>query len=279
MSLKKLCLFIMGAGFAPAVAFGSMAYVPTHPCSYYPGCVQATQKQQAQNQQQMDYSRNYSRKYDFSKRTTSFDGQQRQSVSNSNTSKDMYVAANIMASFWSWTNEYKSDYTGDMLVFSKDEYSFENVFGGSVALGMYFTPKIRGDVELGITTEFSDKEDLAKYTMSAPYLSANVYYDFEHGFYVGGGLGLARPTTTIGGALFAGNTVEKSSITPKFSAMVGYSTNVADDIYVDLRYRLSGFNGTKMSQYFVYETEQGNLQVEGSFIMENTVSAGIRYKF
>ena len=37
----------------------------------------------------------------------------------------------------------------------------------------------------------SDSADGLTFKMSTPYLMANVYYDFDSGFYLGGGLGLA----------------------------------------------------------------------------------------
>lgn len=200
-------------------------------------------------------------------------------------SRDWYVGINAMMNLWSWENEYGSDKPGVVLLSNSDDYSFEPVFGGALVVGTYFQSGLRGDIELGMSSEFSDADDFATYKLSVPYLMANVYYDFESGMYLGGGLGVARPEVTLSGASFIGGGSKETSISPKVGFGVGYATEIADNVFIDFRYRLSLMKGTDIIRSFEWEATPGSglgqyvLQVENDLILENALSVGIRFNF
>lgn len=254
--MKKIAYAMFLTGFVPVTAFGTMAYTPSRPCS----CV---------SNNSMCYAVN------------SVSGQQK---TQSEPGK-WYVGANFAMNMLSWENDYKSDYAGSDLLFSKDTYSFESVTGFSGVLGKRFESGMRGDIEFGKTSTFTDEDDVAQFSMSIMYAMANLYYDFSSGFYLGAGVGIAKPTVKIEGSLFGGANGENSKISPKVGAALGYAARVADNVFIDIRYRLSGLKGTDLSQTFLWDQyndgnyEQYVLQIESGLIFENTVSMGLRYSF
>ena len=278
MLLRKVA-FIGGVGcIAPILANATMVYTPSRPCGCVAGC-NATYNAGSCGCVQNNYANN-----------TEFRNFQRVSAQSTQESldtgpRDWYLAANVAMNFWSWENEYNSNYGGTDLLFNKDEYSFESVFGGALAIGTRFSSGIRGDVELGFSSEFSDSDDLAEYKLSVPYLMANAYWDFESGMYFGGGLGVARPTVNLSGAMFDGGNAEKKSWSPKVGFALGYATAIADNTFIDFKYRISLMKGADMSRTFLWEQVPGSgasqyvLQVENDLILENALSVGIRFSF
>lgn len=265
MLKKTIACAMFLCGFAPITAFATMAYTPSRPC----GCVCGDVSCCTQN----DYSGN-SQPYNF----------QRVQKSQPNEVGDWYVAANFMMNLWSWENDYRSDYTGSDLLFSKDTYSFESVTGFSFAFGKKFESGLRGDIEFGMSSTFTDADDVAQFSMNIMHLTANIYHDFESGIYLGAGIGVAKPTVKIEGLLFGGNSGENSAISPKVGAALGYAKQVADNTFIDVRYRLSVMKGIDLSQPFMWdqytgEYEQHILQIEAGLILENSVSVGLRYSF
>jgi len=255
MFVKKVAYAMFFAGFLPVTAFGTMAYTPSRPC----GCMQRSAPCQT---------------------STYVPVQQKKSSEPG----EWYVGANFMMNMLSWENDYKSDYDGSDLMFSKDTYSFESVTGFSVVLGRRFESGIRGDIEFGKTSTFTDEDDVAQFSMDMMYVMGNLYYDFGSGVYLGAGVGAAKPTVKIEGALFGGAGGENSSISPKVGAAIGYAAQIADSVFVDFRYRLSGLKGTDLSKSFLWDQYTGEfepyiLQIESGLILENSVSLGLRYSF
>lgn len=275
MSSKNLVFSILFAGIVPVCANASMVYTPSRPCGAVMGCDGECYP--------------YVRQADFRPSVLwNNDVQQNTRVETSGVRKnapaDWYIGVNAAMNFWSWENEYNSNYGGTDLLFNKDEYSFESVFGGAIAVGTWFASGIRGDIELGMSAEFSDSDDLAEYKLSIPYLMANAYWDFDSGLYLGGGLGVARPKITLDGALFNGGSGEDASVSPKVGFALGYASQIADNTFIDFRYRISLMKGTDVSQTFTWEQTPGSgeqyiLQVENDLILENALSVGIRFGF
>ncbi len=192
-----------------------------------------------------------------------------------------YITGRAEVSFLNWKNKYSSD---DNFAanndYASDDYSFEPVFGGSLAGGYHFGYFWRGEVEAGYIGYFSDKDSAAEFTMSIPYLMASGYYDFTSGLYVGGGLGLAMPTTTIDSVFFDGSDRKKTSVAPMAALMLGYTQKLDDNLVLDIRYRLAGMTGTK--QKFDFQTtDETNHWFENKIdtILDNSISVGIRYEF
>lgn len=192
-----------------------------------------------------------------------------------------YITGRAEVSFLNWKNKYSSD---DNFAanndYSSDDYSFEPVFGGSLAGGYHFGYFWRGEVEAGYIGYFSDKDSAAEFTMSIPYLMANAYYDFTSGLYVGGGLGLAMPTTTIDSVFFDGSDRKKTSVAPMAALMFGYTQKLDDNLVLDIRYRLAGMTGMKQKFDFQTTDETNHwFQNKIDTILDNSISVGIRYEF
>ena len=284
MLFRKIAFVLYLACFVPITAFGTMIYVPSNPCA-------------CDNRPCDDVvilSRDF-RKSGVVQRAEQVEKPKPAEVRKANTFKnqdnepeyDVYLAGNLAMNIWNWKNDYNSDYTGTDLLFSQDEYSGENVFGGNVALGFYFSKNWRADVELGITKEFEDYDEAATYTLSMPYLMGNAYYDFNSGFYLGGGLGIVRSKISIDGLLFQNSTsgAEYTDNLLKVGVTAGYAFRVGDNMHIDLRYRLSGIQGPEVSRAFWWDQyNDGNyrefiLKITSGLVLENAFSVGLRVSF
>lgn len=302
MLWKKVAFYMFFAGFMPVGALASMVYTPSKSCGTgaecggdcYPYARQADYRPAILQYREWypGTAGEYTNKGETIEKiepvmvnARSVSMAKRRTQNLSKTSKDWYIGVNAMMNLWSWENEYSSDKPGVWLMADSDEYSFESVFGGSFVVGTYFDSGLRGDIELGMNSEFSDADDFATYKLSIPYLMANVYYDFDSGMYLGGGLGVARPEVTLTGASFVGDGAEENSISPKVGFALGYATEIADNVFVDFRYRLSLMKGVDIARVFEWEETAGSgveqyvLQVENDLILENALSVGIRFSF
>lgn len=171
-------------------------------------------------------------------------------------------------------------YSDDVGYWSKDEYSFEPVFGGSIAAGKKFGHFWRGELEIGYGGQFTDKDEGIELKFSTPYALVNAYYDFNSGFYLGGGLGTAMPMTSLDGDIFVKGSRSKSSVSPMAGLMAGYTHKLDDNFVIDFRYRLAGWNGLKHTRHF--EDIADNLyylETKIDLVLENSLSIGLRYEF
>ena len=268
---KKIVYIAFFAGFMPVVSFGRMAYVIPRGCNCHGnGCSCASQ--------------NDANKYRIVKKDSAnqYGSQDDQVISDKKVAyrNDWYVGLNATMNMWSWENEYTSNYPGQDLVFNTDSYSFKPVFGGSVVAGKYFDAGFRGDLEFGLLSSFSDSDDTAKFSLSAPYMMLNGYYDFDCGVYLGAGVGIVRSSVKLEGDFFDASTGAKhSSWAPKVGAAIGYSLDLYDNVVLDFRYRLSGFNAASISRGFSWNNEHYTLKVNTGLVIENALSMGIRYSF
>jgi opacity protein-like surface antigen len=300
--IKNIAYAVFFAGLMSSVAFGSVEYTPSRPCNVVNNCFgPACQSAQygympeivnndtdcAENR---DFQQDYVEPEEYYAEVRDFqqdNGQKDEGPSEPwfSFGDDWYIGANVMMNMWSWKNEYDSNYSGVDIAFESDIYSFERVLGGSLAVGNIFDGGWRAELEVGMTSEFKDESDYATYTMAAPYLVVNVYHDFDVGLYIGAGAGVARPETKLDLRLptelakFA-----EQSWSPKASIMFGYMWSFNDRFGVDFKYRLSGFKGNKMAGTFLWDQntsvlEEYDLHIDSDFVVENTFSAGVRYKF
>ncbi len=194
--------------------------------------------------------------------------------------------------FLNWENKYSTDIPG-LADAGSDKYSFEQVFGVDVAFGKKINYFWRAELELGYITEFSDKDQGYEMTLSTPYLMANGYYDFTNGFYLGAGLGAAMPTTELIDDTFKSGNNPKTSISPMAGLMFGFSHQLDDNLVLDLRYRIAGFWGHEQKREWLPGTwldtnndgvadtlvEYKHLANKIDFILDNSISLGIRYEF
>jgi len=179
-------------------------------------------------------------------------------------------------SFLNWKNKYSTTGTPDDSSANHDDYSMKPLFTFNGAFGKRIGYFWRAEVEGGYITEFSDNGEGIEFKLSIPYVMANGYYDFTNGMYLGAGVGASFPITTIDGPGFATNeSSSKTGVSPMFGLMLGYSHKMDDNIVLDLRYRFAGTWGT--SQNRTYSTDVLTNKI--GFIMDNSISLGIRYEF
>ncbi len=191
-----------------------------------------------------------------------------------------YIGGRAELSFLNWKNKYSSDYADVDTSYDDDKYSFEPVFGGSLAAGYRFDYFWRAELEAGYIGQFSDSEDGFDFKMSAPYLMANAYYDFANDVYVGAGAGIAMPTTKLDSAYFNGGDREETTVSPMLGVMLGYSYELDYNLVLDLRYRLAGFWGTEHERSIrITPTESASFENKIGLILDNSLSIGIRYEF
>lgn len=195
-----------------------------------------------------------------------------------------YIGARADLNFLNWENKYSVD---DGLnapdEYSRDKYSFEPVIGGSIFGGKTFAYFWRAELEAGYMGYFEDKDPEAEFSLQIPYLMLNGYYDFINGFYVGAGVGAAMPITTIdlGPTLVKsdGTSRKEYGFSPMAAVMLGYSYELDDNLVLDVRYRLSGMTGIDQNIDIYVGDEKHWFQNDIDFILDNSISLGIRYEF
>ena len=197
-----------------------------------------------------------------------------------------YVGGRVALHLPSWKNKYKATPASAIADADADhdDYTFEPVFGGNVFAGYRFTPNWRGDVEFGYMTQFSDSDNGFTFKLQTPYVTANAYYDFASGFYLGAGVGMAFPRATLDWEYFENNSASETKLSFMGALMAGYSYYMTDSLALDFRYRLSGFTGPKWTRTVTAEGTASynglsSLQTKVGFIIDNSFSLGLRYEF
>ncbi|MBD5389364.1 porin family protein [bacterium] len=196
-----------------------------------------------------------------------------------------YVAGRGELSFLNFENKYHTALADDLGVSEddSDKYSMEPLFGGSVSFGKKINYFWRVDGEAGFIGSFSDKDNGTEFQMNVPYLTANVYYDFTNGLYLGAGAGAAIVTTKIDGDAFLPGDRNSTSVSPMGALMLGWSHKLDDNFVIDLRYRFAGFTGHKHERRFELLDEDDNdvytIETKTGFVMDNSISVGLRYEF
>lgn len=196
-----------------------------------------------------------------------------------------YVGGRVGVDFLNFKNEYSADIPGTNDAFKDDKYSFEPVFNGSLAFGRHFNYFWRAELEAGYIGQFSDKDNIAEYKLSAPYLMANGYYDFTNGIYLGAGVGIAVPMTELDGLPFISGDRKKTSVSPMAGVMLGWSHELDYNLVLDVRYRLAGFGGHTQKRGFDGHALEGapverfTFENKNGLILDNSFSVGLRYEF
>lgn len=196
-----------------------------------------------------------------------------------------YLAGRGELSFLNFENKYHTALAqGQDIEGSSDKFSMEALFGGSVSFGKKIKHFWRVDGEAGFVGAFSDKDEGFEFKMSVPYLTGNVYYDFTNGLYLGAGAGAAVVTTKLDGDIFIAGDRSKTTVSPMGAIMLGWSHKMDDNFVIDFRYRFAGFNGGKHERSFEHVSGSGDTQIytfenKTGFVMDNSVSIGLRYEF
>lgn len=194
-----------------------------------------------------------------------------------------YIGGNAGLSLLSWEN--KMNATSDVKDFKAESetesFSMKPVFQGGVQIGRTINYFWRAEFEAGWQGKFSDKESdgNSEFTLTIPYMMLNGYYDFNSGFYLGLGAGVALPTTTLDTAELNDTDRTKVSVAGMGALYIGYSHRLDTHIMLDLRYRLSGVTGFKHELSGEFENGTLNFETKSGFIFDNSITLGLRYEF
>lgn len=197
-----------------------------------------------------------------------------------------YAGANIFYNLAKFESKHLTNGVYDSSdPYSKDDFSVGQL-GGAISFGQKFNKNWRLEAEAGYFSKYDEQEEGADFGISAPYLIANVMYDMDlkdwGGFYFGAGIGAAFVTTSLESwRLFSGDK-KKTSVSPMGALMIGYQYPINEKFFLDVRYRLSGFNGTEHTQQWM--ANDGNDTIydftnDTGFILNNALSVGVRYEF
>lgn len=198
-----------------------------------------------------------------------------------------YVGMSLDINLLNWRNEYKALPVAYNEAFNHDDYRFKPLIGGHIVAGYRFNPGWRMDIEGGFTSEFEDSDNGISFKLSVPYAMANVYHDFTNGLYLGIGGGAAFPTISMEWEHFTSNNSSKTTTSPMGAAMLGYAYYLSENLILDVRYRFAGFKGPKLTRGVTgWSIEIGDqeiplrsLETKIGFVMDNSISIGLKYEF
>ncbi len=222
----------------------------------------------------------YDERYDNNASDVSFE-------SRRYSSHDWYIGGRLGLNLLSWKNKYVGTPSNYQFHdnYDHDNYWFEPVFGGDIFAGLHFDENWRGDIEAGYVTQFTDSDNGFSFKMQIPYVTANGYYDFTGGFYLGAGLGLAFPKMTLDWENFVANTGKETKLSLTGALMAGYTNYLTERVAFDFRYRIAGLIGPKMTRGVIAGVTDDNgvdlesLETKTGFILDNSFTIGLRYEF
>jgi hypothetical protein len=184
---------------------------------------------------------------------------------------------------------FENRYSTDGVFNASDPYAVDKFtagqFGLHGAVGRKIADNWRLEGEVGWFGTYSEQSAGVEFKISAPYLTANAIYDFDMndwgGFYIGAGLGLAMPMTEFhGSAIFLGDSGAHRAVSLMGGVMLGVSLPIAEQFYLDIRYRLSAYDaGENTRQWQDTNNVVHDFTSETGLVLNNTLSAGIRYEF
>jgi len=175
-------------------------------------------------------------------------------------------------SFLTWKNEYKGTESGS------DSFSFKPVMGLDLSVGYRINQKWRVDGELGYVGKFSETEtekfagfsvQKTEFNLETYYINANAYYDLAYGLYVGVGAGLAIVDISADDSTVT--EASATNVSPMGAVMFGWTYMLDEKVDFDVRYRLAVYGGGDLNI--------GGVDVDTGVILNNSLSAGIRYHF
>ena len=193
-----------------------------------------------------------------------------------------YIGIRGNLSFMNWKNKYTYEDT-EGTKHASDDFSFRSILGMDVFMGYTISKNLRADLEMGYLGKFSETEteynenylpEKTTFDFETYYLMANGYYDFKNGLYAGIGFGGALLNVSLDHSVVRKQT--EMTLSPMGALTFGWIHRLDDKIDFDVNYRLAMFGGgdvtLDMSNGYEVETHMG-------WIMDNSLSAGIRYKF
>ena len=197
-----------------------------------------------------------------------------------NRTDGAYMGIRGDLSLLNWKNEYKDQ---DGIKLGSDNFSGEALLGLDLFAGYKFNQNIRADLELGYIGKYSETEtesylnyatEKTVFDLETYYLIANGYYDFKYGLYAGAGIGAAITNMSVDNSNYAKE--DNTHVSPMWALMFGWTHKLDDRIDFDLRYRFAMFHGGEVT----VNTGGGlSTKAEVGYIMNNSLSAGVRYRF
>lgn len=188
-----------------------------------------------------------------------------------------YGGLNADLSFLTWKNKYSwTEYGEDMS--ATDKFNFKPVFGIDLSAGYRIDERWRVDGEIGYVGKYYESEtenpfdyptEKTEFNLETFYITANAYYDIIYGFYAGLGGGLAIAHISADHSQVDDGSA--TNLSPMGAVMLGWTYMLDEKIDFDFKYRLSFYDGGDMSI--------GGVKVDTGLIMNNSLSAGIRYHF
>jgi len=193
-----------------------------------------------------------------------------------------YMGIHGGLSFMNWKNKYTGE--NDVgTIRGSDDFSFKSTLGLDIFVGYMISPTMRADLEIGYLGKFSETEveynenyipEKTKFDFETYYLLANWYYNFKYGLYAGAGLGGALLNVSMDHTHVQKQS--ETSISPMAALTGGWLYQLDDKIDFDVRYRLAFFDGGNVT---LDMTNGYEVKTEMGWVMDNSLSAGIRYKF
>ena len=159
-----------------------------------------------------------------------------------------------------------------------ENYRFKPVIGLDLTTGYRINKKWRFDGSVGYMGKYLESETndrdisgLQKTDLSLEtfYITANAYYDIAYGIYAGLGLGMAFVNMTVDDTF--GGKESKTNISPMGAGIIGWTYMLDEKIDFDIHYRLSLYNGGKLTI--------AGATFDAGTIINNTLSVGVRYHF
>lgn len=194
--------------------------------------------------------------------------------------RQFYLGGHMDLSLMNWKNDYKDQ---DGVKLGSDDFDFESVLGVDLFFGYKFTPTIHGDIELGYMGKYHEIEtehyvnfvtEKTEFDLEKYMFTVNAYYNFWKDFYAGVGVGVAMTNITINNS--AVSEKSKRNFSPVGALMFGWSYELDRAVDFDIRYRLALSRGGDIS----VDTGGGSsIKTEIGYMLDNTLSAGIRYSF
>lgn len=193
-----------------------------------------------------------------------------------------YMGLHADLSFLNWKNKYTGQ-NSEGIIRGSDDFNFKSVIGLDIFAGYKFNNDMRADIEFGYMGKYTETEternehfvtEKTRFDISSYYLMANGYYDFRYGLYAGAGLGIAFVDVSLDHSAVQKKT--ETTVSPMGALMFGWAYKLDDKINLDLRYRFALFDGgdvnLDMTGGYYVKTDLG-------YVLDNTLSAGIRYNF
>ena len=201
--------------------------------------------------------------------------------------RNWYIGGRLGLHLLTWKNKYSASPSSAVAdaSFDHDDYTFEPVFGGGIFGGYHINDSWRADLEFGYISRFTDSDNGFSFKISTPYLMANAYYDVYDGLYAGVGLGLSFTRATLDWEYFVDNSASKTRTSLSGALMLGYNYSLSESVVLDLRYRIAGFAGPKLTRG-VSHTDPADpyngldsIETKTGFILDNSFMIGLRYEF